>query len=237
MRGSLRRHARFHGAFAAGLAAALLGGALTPTDRILIGADLFFVVYLVATAIWMRGRSGADLRAHFADADEGGALIVLMATGAVGVSLYAIAQTVLASAGPGALRLRPVLALGAVPLGWATVHAVMAFHYARMFYTPDRDAGRADGTEGTGADRPGETQTGARDSGGLDFPGGPAAPGPWEFLYYSFTLGMTAQTSDVGLTSTAFRRVTLAHSVLSFFYNAVIVALAVNAGLALGQGG
>ncbi len=229
MRGSLRRHARFHGAFAAGLAAALLGGALTPTDRILIGADLFFVVYLVATAIWMRGRSGDDLRAHFADADEGGALIVLMATGAVGVSLYAIAQTVLASADPGALRLRPVLALGAVPLGWATVHAVMAFHYARMFYTPDRDAGRAAGRT---AD-----QTGARDSGGLDFPGGPAAPGPWEFLYYSFTLGMTAQTSDVGLTSTAFRRVTLAHSVLSFFYNAVIVALAVNAGLALGQGG
>mgnify|MGYP001295636796 CR=1 FL=1 len=206
MRGSLRRHARFHGAFAAGLAAALLGGALTPTDRILIGADLFFVVYLVATAIW-----------------------VLMATGAVGVSLYAIAQTVLASADPGALRLRPVLALGAVPLGWATVHAVMAFHYARMFYTPDRDAGRSAGATAA--------QTGARDSGGLDFPGGPAAPGPWEFLYYSFTLGMTAQTSDVGLTSTAFRRVTLAHSVLGFFYNAVIVALAVNAGLALGQGG
>ena len=229
MRGSLRRHARFHGAFAAGLAAALLGGALTPTDRILIGADLFFVVYLVATAIWMRGRSGDDLRAHFADADEGAALIVLMATGAVGVSLYAIAQTVLASADQGALRLRPVLALGAVPLGWATVHAVMAFHNARMFYTPDRDSGWAPG--GT-AD-----QTGTRDSGGLDFPGGPAAPGPWEFLYYSFTLGMTAQTSDVGLTSTAFRRVTLAHSVLSFFYNAVIVALAVNAGLALGQGG
>ena len=46
--------------------------------RILIGADLFFVVYLVATAVWMRGRSGADLRAHFADADEGGALIVLI---------------------------------------------------------------------------------------------------------------------------------------------------------------
>ena len=38
---------------------------------------------------------------------------------------------------------------------------------------------------------------------------------------------MTAQISDTAVTTTDMRRVTLAHSVLSFFYNAVILALAV----------
>ena len=48
---------------------------------------------------------------------------------------------------------------------------------------------------------------------------------------------MTAQTSDIAVTTTDMRRVTPAHSALSFFYNAVIVALAVKAGMALVQGG
>ena len=39
---------------------------------------------------------------------------------------------------------------------------------------------------------------------------------------------MTAQTSDVDVTSTALRRTTLVHGVVSFFYNTVILALAVN---------
>lgn len=223
LRAGLSHHIRFHGAFAVGLVAALLPLRLPLTDRILIGADLFFLVYLSAMALWVRGRSGDGLRAHFADADEGGALIVAMALGAVTCSLYAIAQTMVAARHPGAFPLRPVLALAAVPLGWAMVHAVMAFHYARLFYAPATGAGA-----GTGA---------TRDSGGLDFPGDCPEPGPWDFLYYSFTLGMTAQTSDTAVTTTDMRRVTLAHSVLSFFYNAVIVALAVNAGMALVQGG
>lgn len=212
----MRVHVRFYAALAAGLAAGLAAWPLALTDRILIGADLFSIIYLISTVWWIRGRSGDDLREHFAGADEGGALIVLLALGAVGVSLYAIAHAVLLPGDPLAHALRPVLALGAVPLGWAVVHAVMAFHYARLFYTRGPDG---------------------RDLGGLDFPGDMPEPGPWEFLYYSFTLGMTAQTSDVGLTRTALRRVTLFHSVLSFFYNAVIVALAVSAGTALGPQG
>jgi len=189
------------------------------TDRILLGADLFFLVYLLAMLLWTRNWDGDRLRAHFADVDEGGALIVAMALGAVVCSLYAIAQTLLATKQPGAPLLRPVLALAAVPLGWAMVHAVMAFHYARLFYAAASGPGRVAG-----------------DRGGLDFPGDTPEPGPWDFLYYSFTLGMTAQTSDTAVTTTQMRRVTLAHSVLSFFYNAVIVALAVSAGMALTQG-
>lgn len=230
-----RRHARFLVAAALGMAAAVpVAARAGATDAILVGADLFFAIYLAATAIWVRDRSGDDLRAHFADADEGGALIVLIALLAVGCSLYAIIQTVVAAhragaaGGPAAaLALRPMLALAAVPLGWATIHTVMALHYARLFYR----TGSADGAMNRADD------AAQAKRGGLAFPEGAPDPGPWEFLYYSFTLGMTAQTSDVAITDTVMRRVTLAHSVLSYFYNAVIVALAVNAGMALGQGG
>ena len=223
MPAGLPHHIRFHGAFAVGLAAALLLAGLPVTDRILIGADLFFITYLSAMALWMRRRSGDDLRDHFADADEGVTLIVAMALGAVTCSLYAITQTLVAARTLDGSPWRPVLALAAVPLGWAMVHTVMAFHYARLFYAPATDEGAAAGPP--------------RDSGGLDFPGACAEPAPWDFLYYSFALGMSAQTSDTAITTTDMRRVTLAHSVLSFFYNAVIVALAVSTGMALVQGG
>ena len=43
---------------------------------------------------------------------------------------------------------------------------------------------------------------------------------------------MTAQVSDVVVRTTAMRRTTLAHGIGSFFYNTVILALAVNAAVA-----
>lgn len=222
------RHTRFYLAFGMGGVAGALALGWPLTDRILLGADLFFLGYLVATGWWTRGVTGDNLRIHCADADEGGLLVVITALGAVAVSLYAITETVLNAqtvAGRPVAGLLPILALAAVPLGWATVHTVMAFHYARLFYAPRGGRGSA-----------GPDDSGASDSGGLLFPGDCPEPGPWDFLYYSFVLGMTAQTSDISVTTTRMRRVTLAHSVLCFFYNAVIVALAVNAGMALGQG-
>ncbi|SDL07927.1 hypothetical protein [Paracoccus chinensis] len=58
LRAGLSHHIRFHGAFAVSLAAALLAFRLPLIDRILIGADLFFIVYLLVMALWVRGRSG-----------------------------------------------------------------------------------------------------------------------------------------------------------------------------------
>lgn len=44
---------------------------------------------------------------------------------------------------------------------------------------------------------------------------------------------MTAQVSDVQVTTMALRRLVTLHAVGSYFYNAVILALAVNAALSL----
>ena len=98
------------------------------------------------------------------------------------------------------------LALTAAPLGWAVIHTLLAMHYAHAHYAPGAPA--------------------------LIFPG-TEKPDFWDFLYFSFGIGMTAQVSDVTLQTSPMRRRVLAHAVGSFFYNTVILALAVNAGLAM----
>lgn len=132
-------------------------------------------------------------------------LIVLLTLCAVSLCLAAIFALLGAPGAPGPLPLG--LAVASVLLGWLTLHTVAAFRYAHLYYSP------SDGSQ--------------RDAGGLAFPGTPE-PGPWDFLYYSLVVGMTSQVSDVQTLSPEMRRTTLAHGVTSFFFNTVILALAVN---------
>ena len=48
------------------------------------------------------------------------------------------------------------------------------------------------------------------------------------FAYFSFVIGMTFQVSDLSITSSPIRRLSLVHAVLSFLFNTVILALAIN---------
>jgi uncharacterized membrane protein len=99
-----------------------------------------------------------------------------------------------------------------VPLGWLTLHTVIAFHYAHLYYAAGPPKGGA--------------RTDAR---GLGFPGA-EEPTLWDFLYHSFVVGMTSQVSDVQVQSAEMRRLVLIHGVTSFFMNTVLLALAVNVG-------
>lgn len=209
----LSHHRRFLVALAVGVAAIVVGEVLgRPASRalrLIVGGDAFFLVYLVLTFRYVQKTSAPALRRRAANPDEGLPLILLV-TGATVVT--SLASVFLLTRGGGAVGPAGLaLALAAVPLGWLTLHTMIAFHYANIYYTP---AGRGD-------------------AGGLAFPRTPE-PGLLEFLYYSFVVGMTAQVSDVDVTSTDQRRVTLVHGILSFFYNTVILALAVNAAANLG---
>ncbi len=68
----------------------------------------------------------------------------------------------------------------------------------------------------------------------MRFPG-KGDPDAWDFLYASFTIGMTAQVSDVEVTTPQMRRAVLVHGVASFFYNTGILALAVIAAVSTGR--
>ena len=58
----------------------------------------------------------------------------------------------------------------------------------------------------------------------------PETPEPdyWDFVYFSFVIGMTSQVSDVCVSSRRIRRTITAHGILSFFFNVALLALTVN---------
>jgi uncharacterized membrane protein len=95
-----------------------------------------------------------------------------------------------------------------VVLSWCLVHTLFALRYAHIYY----GAGQIHGTH----------------HGGLEFPGD-HLPDYMDFAYYSFVVGMTAQVSDVQVTSRRLRRVTLLHGLISFAFNTIILALTINA--------
>lgn len=214
IRNHLRHHTRFYTSAVLGLALWLaLGGGSGGPLAIIIGGDVAFGLYLGWTTIFARHATPDTIRRRADIDDEGLPLIGLITLVAIGFSVAAI-FSLLNQQGTSALHL--VLAIISVLLGWAALHTVVAFRYAHLYYAEAEGRGR-----------------GARqDAGGLEFPG-TDEPGVWEFLYYSFVVGMTAQVSDVQVTGTHMRRLTLGHGVLSFFFNAVILALAVN--VAAGQ--
>ncbi|MDO5632686.1 MAG: DUF1345 domain-containing protein [Paracoccus sp. (in: a-proteobacteria)] len=212
-----QRHGRFLAAFAIGLAAAALLP-LSQGDRLLIGADLFFGCYLILMALKGRHLTPDDLRRHGQTEDEGITFILTLAVIGVGVGLWSVVSLLNVPHG-GVGPVRAALAVASVPLGWATIHTVMAFHYARMYY----QQGRAPGLDFPGIAE--ESAASANDS---------TRPGVRDFIYFSFTIGMTAQTADVAICRSEIRRTVTLHGALSFFYNTVILALTVNAAVTLG---
>lgn len=203
----MRRHVRFLLALLLGLVAGMLAWQAPRAVMALIAADVVFVVYLVLMVGLARQTSPDDMRRHAAERDEGLPVILCIALAAVVISIVAIVSVLRAPAG----WVEAALAFAAAPLGWAMVHVLMSQHYAHAFYTPD---------------------AGGADTGGLMFPGSDA-PSLADFWYFSFGIGMTAQVSDVTVQTPALRRWVLGHAVGSFMYNTVILALAVNAGVAL----
>jgi uncharacterized membrane protein len=175
--------------------------------RLVVAGDALFACYLVSTGVLALRMTPGDMRRRSSYEDEGMILIVLLTLGAIALSLGSIFALVNAPS----LRAPLLLALtvASVPLGWFTLHTLAAFHYAHLYYAKEADGGD-----------PG-------DAGGLAFPA-TKEPATWDFLYFSFVVGMTAQVSDVQVLSTAMRRLTLAHGVTAFFFNTVLVALAVN---------
>ena len=209
----LRRHLRFLLSFAIGLALGLGAYRLQTIDRVLIFSVGFNLCFLILSALMVRNWDSDSLRDRADEDDEGMPVIVVLATAAILTSLVAILMTI--QNPHSGFVLRPALAIVSVPLGWLMVHSMMAFHYASLWYARDAHGHMA------------------RD---LGFPGlaDDQDARLWDFLYYSFTIGLASQTADVTTLSTRMRRLTLFHSSFAFYYNTVVLALAVNAAASLG---
>jgi uncharacterized membrane protein len=172
---------------------------------------VFFVVYLGLMALRMPHLDADKFEASGQNTDEPAPVILAVTLLAAVVALVTLFKALNDKQASEAFDVS--VGFAAVILGWFSVHTMFALHYAHLYWRPgDKDDGVS--------------------VGGLDFPG-TERPGVYDFLYFAYIIGMTAQTSDVEITATDMRRINLLHSVVSFFFNTVLVAAAVNAVVSL----
>ena len=140
--------------------------------------------------------------------DSSRTLILIFVIAAAVASLFAVID-VLGSAKKDDPNhgLYVLLAILAVASSWSLAHTVFTLRYAHLYY----------GNEVNPDKRPA----------GLDFPH-ETEPDYLDFAYFSFVIGMTSQVSDVAVGSKTMRRAALAHGVLSFVFNAIIIALTIS---------
>ena len=201
----LRQHLRL-------FVCALLGattGLLLPaqwgtTLRSVVGWDVAAFVYIAVASVMLTRADEKSIRKRAEEQDDGALMALLIVVAAAGLSLAAIfiavAQAKAARAGIG---WPAAAAIVTVVLSWTLCHTVFAIHYAHEYYNERRKGS------------------------GLDFPG-EEAPDYWDFVYFSFVIGMTFQVSDVAVSDRVLRRLVVAHGAIAFFFNTAIVALTVN---------
>jgi uncharacterized membrane protein len=174
--------------------------------RLLIGWNVGAWLFLLLIARMVTDPAGdARRQAHLEDENQ----FVLLILGIV-ASAAAMAAIVW-EMGPiktltGALKIEHVLlVLASVMSAWTFLQVMFALHYAGVYF--GRNHGKM--------------------RGGLQFPG-TEAPNWIEFVYEAFVIGCTFATSDVNVTTPRMRRIVVIQGVVSFFFNTIVLALAIN---------
>ena len=193
--------------FVAVLAIATAGAAVWPFGlklgrSLLVGFDVASALFLVSLYPLV-GDETDDMRDRAKANDANRAGLLALTALVLLVVLVAVANELAGKPTP----VTVALVIGTLTLAWLFSNIVYAFHYAHLFY------GDADGDE--------------QDDGGLDFPD-EDEPDYWDFIYFSFTLGMTFQTSDVDITARTMRRVAIGHSFAAFVFNLGVLAFTIN---------
>ncbi|MBN3870992.1 MAG: DUF1345 domain-containing protein [Nostoc sp. JL33] len=171
------------------------------------GADFF-----LAVTWWKMIKATPEKIRRYAEGEyEGHLAIFMLVIAAACASVLAIVFLLTDKKGLSKilLNLHVILSIMTIVGSWLLVHTMFAVQYAHSYY---KYIIRNNSEEITG---------------GLDFPDNDH-PDYWEFLYYSFVVGMTSQVSDVETRSAEMRRLTLLHSILSFFFNTTILAMTIN---------
>jgi uncharacterized membrane protein len=178
---------------------------LMPLVRVLLGWNIAVWLYLLLIWVMMARASAARVRQIAAREDENAA-IVLTAVCIAAIASVAAIILELATAKNLGLRssVQHLLFTALTVVGsWFLIPSIFTLHYARLYYlSPDKPS--------------------------LQFPDRDLEPNYWDFLYFSFTIAVASQTADIGLTSSPMRRAVLAQAILSFFFNASILALSIN---------
>jgi uncharacterized membrane protein len=184
-------------------------------SRILTGWNGALLVLVPLTYIHMRRLDARQIRAHYEEEDPTAPVIVIVVVAAALLSLLAIVGllSTMKHVPAGERWGHLLLAAMTIANSWLLVHTMFTLRYADMYYSVAEDAPPP-----------------------LAFPE-TRQPLFWDFVYFSFTIGVACQTSDVATTQTGIRITVTIHSIIAFVFNLSILGFAINvsAGI-LGQG-
>lgn len=170
----------------------------------LIGWNVTVWLYLLIIIYPMNKADHHRVREVAARQDESAALVLCTMTIGIALTMAAVISE-LAGAHQGGGQVLPYLITGITVTGsWLLLGVLYCFHYAHKFYNSDSDKPE------------------------LKFPDDEQEPNYWDFLYFSFTISVAVQTSDVAVMSRTMRKLVLSQSVICYLFNLVIVGLAIN---------
>jgi uncharacterized membrane protein len=207
-----RKHATFIFAVLGGLLVFLLLTSRQFNARnMLVGWNVCAIIFIVLSWRKMLYASIESMKKRASDLDFSDVFLLALSIAASLASVAGIALELhgVKEAPPDIALTRACVAILTILISWVFLHTLFTIHYAHRFY---------------GGPEKGE---------GLKFPEPIGEPVYWDFLYFSFTIGVAAQTADVAINSVGMRKLTLLHAVLSFFFNTTILALAINVGASL----
>ena len=201
-----RTHPRLSAAALLGLAVGILVPADSTISKVLIGWNAGVWTYLVLMS-WLTVRSKAhDVKRIAEIEDENAGLVLLVVCIAAIASLATIAFELAGSANldtPHKLLRYGFTGLTVIG-SWLLTGVIFSVHYARLYYTWS-------GKEPA-----------------LRFAEGDVNPDYWDFLYFSFTIGVAVQTADVGVATQGLRKTVLAQSLIGFVFNTAILGFSIN---------
>lgn len=183
--------------------------------RLMIAWDAFTLVTLVIYWYIFFITTTKQIRAKAKDEDTGVVATFSISLIAALASLFAV-TLLLTSDDESNKVIHIISAVLGLMFSWLMVHTLFAARYAHLFYADDENDE-------------------SKYIGGLEFPDNEEEPDFIDFAYFSFTIGMTFQVSDVEISDKKLRRLALIHSLISFGFNTIIVALTINVVAGLGE--
>jgi uncharacterized membrane protein len=175
-------------------------------SRLLVCWNCGVLLFLGLIYTWMTRLSAERIRSRYVEEDASAPFILMIVVIAALLSVIAIVEplaTVRQVKG-GERVAHLLLVTFTLVDSWLLVPTMFTTHYADMFYSVADDD-----------DRP------------LAFPNTPM-PAFWDFAYFSFTIAAACQTADVATNDRSIRRIVIAHTLVSFFFNASILGFAIN---------
>jgi uncharacterized membrane protein len=174
-------------------------------SRVLVCWNGGVILFLALISSWMTRLTAAQICTKYIEEDETAPFILLVVVVAAVASLFAIVEPLATIKQVSGSVRAAHFALATLTLidSWLLVPVMFTTHYADMFYSAPAE------------DRP------------LHFPNTPE-PVFWDFAYFSFTIAAACQTADVSTQHADIRKIVVAHTLISFLFNASILGFAIN---------